>query len=389
MIVPFVDRDFHCIPNCQNPNGICSDECIVKATGIQMTTQAEGRLTKEQIEETWLWVKRLYEQSVANVYPAAYERLRAPFNLALRALSAPSEAREAALEAAKKACEYRQYNFVGGAPDWQGGCIACATDINALKRTAAPARVAEGITESQVSIAANIIASSPLIDAPKLPSVNWRGLARQILEAAAIPSADEVPAKEQPVAGRSYAHITGAAPGYTGEGVSELRAPSAVLKTQSTAAPQVQGEIPLSDIGNSAESAGAAPVEPTAGEVAEMVKRLKDEARAWQRPEERWIPVSERLPTTKEGEQEDVLFGDSAWGWPVLGMFTYWGKDQSPEFTWSEYDQLNDRYVEWESNRPTLWMLRPNLPPVPQYDEAPISARDNALVEGGPKEKKP
>lgn len=49
--------------------------------------------------------------------------------------------------------------------------------------TAACARTIEP-TEEQVSAAAKVIADSPLIDAPKLAAVCWRGLARSVLLAA-------------------------------------------------------------------------------------------------------------------------------------------------------------------------------------------------------------
>lgn len=52
-----------------------------------------GTLTAEEVEAIWADVKRLYEHSVPNVYPAAYARLRAPFDLALRALSAEKDAK--------------------------------------------------------------------------------------------------------------------------------------------------------------------------------------------------------------------------------------------------------------------------------------------------------
>jgi hypothetical protein len=29
---------------------------------------------------------------------------------------------------------------------------------------------------------------------------------------------------------------------------------------------------------------------------------------------------------------------------------------------WSEYDQINDKYIEWEAEPPTLWMPKPKLP---------------------------
>jgi hypothetical protein len=43
-------------------------------------------MTKEDIESVWADVYRMYEQSNPNIYPAAIERLRAPFDLALQAL---------------------------------------------------------------------------------------------------------------------------------------------------------------------------------------------------------------------------------------------------------------------------------------------------------------
>lgn len=70
-----------------------------------------------------------------------------------------------------------------------------------------------------------------------------------------------------------------------------------------------------------------------------------------------WISVAERLPCIF-GEQADVLFGSPHWGWPVVGMFTNFGS----EHEWSEYDQLNDKYVLWESEAPLFWMPKPKSP---------------------------
>jgi hypothetical protein len=66
-----------------------------------------------------------------------------------------------------------------------------------------------------------------------------------------------------------------------------------------------------------------------------------------------WIRVEDRLPVG----QQDVLFGSPEWGWPVVGMYT----EEMPN-PWSEYDQINDKYIEWEAEPPTLWMPKPKLP---------------------------
>jgi hypothetical protein len=52
--------------------------------------------------------------------------------------------------------------------------------------------VAPPLPEDQVKKAAEIIANSPLIDAPKLPAECWHGLARSILEVRALPLPEKI-----------------------------------------------------------------------------------------------------------------------------------------------------------------------------------------------------
>ncbi len=48
-------------------------------------------------------------------------------------------------------------------------------------------------TEQEVEAGAKAIAASPLIDAPRLPSTAWHGLARAVLEAAERAAYDGLP----------------------------------------------------------------------------------------------------------------------------------------------------------------------------------------------------
>jgi len=57
--------------------------------------------------------------------------------------------------------------------------------------TAATPANARAVAEDAVARAAIVITQSPLIDAPKLPPVCWEGLARAVLEAAALPDAPQ------------------------------------------------------------------------------------------------------------------------------------------------------------------------------------------------------
>ena len=84
-----------------------------------------------------------------------------------------------------------------------------------------------------------------------------------------------------------------------------------------------------------------------------------------------WIPVSERLPTTKIGEQVKILFCSPGWISPFMGIFTYWGKeyDDVPEYDWAIYNPAEDRYYDYgydygKGNLPTLWQFLPTVPEV-------------------------
>jgi hypothetical protein len=87
---------------------------------------------------------------------------------------------------------------------------------------------------------------------------------------------------------------------------------------------------------------------------AEEIESLRQQLSACQSDsKDAWIRVEDRLPVG----QQDVLFGSPEWGWPVVGMYT----EEMPN-PWSEYDQINDKYIEWEAEPPTLWMPKPKLP---------------------------
>jgi hypothetical protein len=61
-----------------------------------------------------------------------------------------------------------------------------------LKQFYGKAKAAPPLPEDQVKKAAEIIANSPLIDAPKLPAECWQGLARSILKVCTTPLPDEI-----------------------------------------------------------------------------------------------------------------------------------------------------------------------------------------------------
>jgi hypothetical protein len=54
------------------------------------------------------------------------------------------------------------------------------------KATALAGRLKREPTEDQVAAVAMLLANTPLIDSPKLPPPTWMGLARQLLETAAL-----------------------------------------------------------------------------------------------------------------------------------------------------------------------------------------------------------
>src|SRR6266571_2249029 len=72
-------------------------------------------------------------------------------DLALRALSTPSEAREAALEEAAKVCEIEQgkYSQYGHESAACRGALQYAADVIRALKSAAPARVAEGVAKEK------------------------------------------------------------------------------------------------------------------------------------------------------------------------------------------------------------------------------------------------
>ncbi len=74
----------------------------------------------------------------------------------------------------------------------------------------------------------------------------------------------------------------------------------------------------------------------------------------------KWIKVADQLPCGA-GEQVNVLFCCPGWATAITGMFTNMG-DFGTE--WSEYDQQNDSYILWESDTPTLWCLKPDVPDI-------------------------
>lgn len=67
-------------------------------------------MTSDEIEAVWQDVYRMYERSNPNIYPAAIMRLRAPFDLALKAIAVPEERDASALiRAAVKAAHNGEF----------------------------------------------------------------------------------------------------------------------------------------------------------------------------------------------------------------------------------------------------------------------------------------
>ena len=80
-----------------------------------------------------------------------------------------------------------------------------------------------------------------------------------------------------------------------------------------------------------------------------------------------WTRTAEQRPAETYGEQVDVLFGSSDWGWPIRGMYTHWSDKDVAEGAcrWQVYDQLKDRYEDYigpKEPEPEFWMAKPKLP---------------------------
>ena len=73
----------------------------------------------------------------------------------------------------------------------------------------------------------------------------------------------------------------------------------------------------------------------------------------------KWISVKERLPSgPPDYEQVDVIFTSPYWAVAMVGMFTCY---IDGTYDWSLYDQLNDKYVKWNSEEPQFWMPFPKF----------------------------
>lgn len=114
------------------------------------------------------------------------------------------------------------------------------------------------------------------------------------------------------------------------------------------------------------------PAAPYSGrQCEEMVLDARDRLHG---PRTIWNTLPSQPPCAL-GEQADVLFCGEDWGWPILGMVTRWGTPEEwtertgslafypgCEYSWSIYDQENDRFDDWNGSEPTLWLPRPNTP---------------------------
>lgn len=107
-----------------------------------------------------------------------------------------------------------------------------------------------------------------------------------------------------------------------------------------------------------------------------------------------WQKVSDKLPTTKLGEQVDVYFVSPGWATGIRGMFTYYGEEISKkcstsEYEWAEYDQQNDKFYTWEHEEPTYYFIIPDMPKDTEFtnfyddDGEPIFVGDRLSSEDG------
>lgn len=86
-----------------------------------------------------------------------------------------------------------------------------------------------------------------------------------------------------------------------------------------------------------------------------------------------WRSV-ETDPPCPIGEQVDIIFTQEGDYGVYVGMVSGFGtlaewvertgsEDHWPgQYQWSVYDQQNDKYLEWEGDAPTLWMVKPMSP---------------------------
>lgn len=75
----------------------------------------------------------------------------------------------------------------------------------------------------------------------------------------------------------------------------------------------------------------------------------------------KWIRFEDELPTTKGGEQVDILFGKPGWATYMRGIYTHYPNDSLRECL-SEYKSNIDKFATWESQLPTHWLKLPDNP---------------------------
>ncbi len=74
-----------------------------------------------------------------------------------------------------------------------------------------------------------------------------------------------------------------------------------------------------------------------------------------------WINFKDQMPTEELGGQVQILFGHPKWSTFIRGMYTNF-PDKTLGGRLMEYDSINDKYYEWVSKVPTVFMLLPDNP---------------------------
>ena len=74
----------------------------------------------------------------------------------------------------------------------------------------------------------------------------------------------------------------------------------------------------------------------------------------------KWIKFEDKLPTTEENKQVNILLGRPGWAAFFVGMYTHREKYLLKDRI-ASYNIETDRYIEWDTMMPTHYTIT-NLP---------------------------
>ncbi len=319
-----------------------------------------------------------------------------------------------ALEEAAKVCDL--HCFVQSA----SGCHS-ASRIRALKRTAAPARVAEGEIMRLKSRVAEAAKAWLIRYEDEVRDEAEEAPCKNLVAAVDALVAAEVPAKEQPME-RLRCHSCGneidpetCGCGDSRESHGQQEHPFVPMGctcyyakeqpgAQSTAAPQVpvaarNGASEINTVANSSAhevltSAGVAPAEPTEGEMAEMVKRLRKSIPHYN-CEDCFYSCATLCCDDKRrsdkcdcgADEENVLRTEAA---TLLSHLAQRPEQSGIVINWTTDGCPKHHGQPWTFTSLAATAIGKRCPlcdPLAPQSAPSISARDNWLVEGLPEEK--